>query len=271
MGVTAGMIRRRMPPSPSLSPWIVRVPRSEARLRLFCFPFSGAGALPFRGWSDSLPGVEACAFVPPGRETRLKESPITRMDPLVAELVREVLAHPGLPFAFYGHSLGAFVALEVARQLRRRGAPMPERLFVASATAPQLHHVAAPIAGGPDAVLIARLRRYGGTPEAVLAEPELMALLLPAFRADYGIWEAYRSADEPPLDVPISAFGGLSDDMTPREEIEGWRAQTTRAFALRMLPGGHLFLNTARPALLAALREDLDHSSGNGDSPGGNR
>jgi surfactin synthase thioesterase subunit len=201
--------------------------------------------------------VEPCAFLPPGREARLREPPLTQIEPLVTELEREVLALQDLPFAFYGHSLGAFVALEVARALRRRGAPMPKRLFVASSGAPQLHKVDTQIHRGPDSGLIERIRRYGGTPEAVLAEPELMALLLPAFRADYGIWERYTYADEPPLDVPISAFGGLADAMVPRERIEGWRAQTTGAFALQMFAGGHLFHTTARPALLAVIQEDL--------------
>lgn len=247
-----------MPPTPSASPWVVRETRPGARLRLFCFPHSGSGVQPYRGWSQGLPGVEACAFLPPGRETRLREPPLTRMEPLVAELVRQVLALQDLPFAFYGHSLGAYVALEVARALRRRGAPMPQHLFVASSGAPQLHHVTTPIHTGPDAGLIALLRRYGSTPEAVLAEPDLMALLLPAFRADYGIWETYVYTDEPPLDVPISAFGGLTDEMATRERIEGWRAQTTGTFVLQMFPGGHLFHTTMRGALLAAMQEDLE-------------
>jgi medium-chain acyl-[acyl-carrier-protein] hydrolase len=246
-----------MPPAEHSSPWIVRKPRLGARLRLFCFPYSGGGAQPFQGWSDVLPGVEVAAFLPPGRETRMSERPLTHLDPLLAAVVAQVMAQADLPFAFYGHSLGGFVAFEAARALRRRGLPMPRHLFVGSSGAPQLHEVSVPIHAGPDAGLVERLRRYGGTPEAVLAEPELMALILPAFRADYGIWETYRPAAEPPLDIPISAFGGLADDNTSRARIEGWRAQTTRAFSVRMLPGGHLFLQTARPALLAALREDL--------------
>lgn len=239
------------------SPWIVRQPSPTARLRLFCFPFSGGGASAFRGWSDALPSTEVCAVQPPGRETRRREPLLTRMDAYVTELVREIQLRADLPFAFYGHSLGALAAFEVARSLRRLGAPSPRHLFAGASVAPHLHSVATPVHLGPDSGLIAKLRRYGGTPEAVLAEPDLMALLLPAFRADMTIFETYRAADEPPLDLPITAFGGLVDEHASRARLEGWRDQTTRAFALHMFPGGHLFLQTARAALLAAVREEL--------------
>jgi medium-chain acyl-[acyl-carrier-protein] hydrolase len=239
------------------SPWIALQPRPGARLRLFCFPHSGGGGTAFRGWSEALPSVEVCAFVPPGREARLREPSLTRLEPLVEACVEEIARRADLPFAFYGHSLGALVAFEAARALRRRGAPLPRHLFAGAAVAPQAHAVATPIHRGPDAGLIARLRRYGGTPEAVLAEPELMALLLPAFRADLGIFESYRLVEEPPLDVPITAFGGVADDFARPAAMEGWRAQTSMAFSLRTFPGGHLFLQSSRAALLESMLADL--------------
>jgi medium-chain acyl-[acyl-carrier-protein] hydrolase len=239
------------------SPWIVTQPRPGARLRLFCFPYSGGGATVFRGWSDALPGVEVSAIVSPGRETRLREPVVTQLGPLVEACEGEVLRRGDLPFVFYGHSLGAFVAFEVARALRRRGAALPRHLFAGASVAPQVHAVAAPIARGSDAGLIARLRRYGGTPEEVLAEPDLMALLLRPFRADLRIFEDYRASDEPPLDVPITAFAGATDEFAPQERIEGWAAQTSRGFSLRTFPGGHLFLQSSRAALHQAMLADL--------------
>src|ERR1700761_5579544 len=103
--------------------WIVRKPLPAARLRLFCFPFSGGGAGAFRGWGDALPGVEVCAVQPPGRESRMREPAISQMEPLVSQIVPVIRPLLDMPFAFFGHSLGASVAFDVARRLRRERAP----------------------------------------------------------------------------------------------------------------------------------------------------
>jgi medium-chain acyl-[acyl-carrier-protein] hydrolase len=84
-----------------------------------------------------------------------------------------------------------------------------------------------------------------------------MQLLLPALRADFALRETYVYADEPTLDCPISAFGGLADRWVSRESLEAWRDQTRAGFSLQLLPGDHFFLADSRPLLLAALSRKL--------------
>jgi medium-chain acyl-[acyl-carrier-protein] hydrolase len=242
---------------PDLEPWIVRKPRPAAKLRLFCFPYSGGGAASFRGWADAMPSLEVCCVQPPGRETRMREPPLLRLEPLVAELLPALRPLLDRPFAFFGHSLGSFIAFETARALRREGAPLPRHLFTSGCPSPQTHPVTEPIHDLPDADLVNALRRYQGTPEEVLQNDELMRLLLPILRADFSIYESYRLAAEPPLDLPITTLGGLEDDHANREQLEGWRAHTTGAFVLRMFPGGHFFVHSMRTKLLGTVLQDL--------------
>src|SRR5450759_4546174 len=100
--------------------WIAcRKPNPQARLRLFCFPYAGTGASIFRTWSDGLPAeVEVCPVEFPGRGTRLMETPFTQLSPLVQALAQALVPLMDKPFAFFGHSLGALVGFELARQLR---------------------------------------------------------------------------------------------------------------------------------------------------------
>jgi medium-chain acyl-[acyl-carrier-protein] hydrolase len=95
--------------------------------------------------------------------------------------------------------------------------------------------------------------RYGGIPDAVLSEPELLALLLPTLRADLEAVETYRYEPEPPLDVPISAFGGHGDPWANLNELEAWRDETSASFSVTRFPGGHFYLDGSAPALLAEV------------------
>ena len=78
-------------------------------------------------------------------------------------------------------------------------------------------------------------------------------MVLPALRADTALYRKYIYADEPPLDCPIMAFGGIDDPHVTRGHLAAWEEQTIGSFTLQMFPGGHFFLETARPELLAAL------------------
>jgi medium-chain acyl-[acyl-carrier-protein] hydrolase len=166
-----------------------------------------------------------------------------------------------VPFALFGHSMGAPVSFELTRRLRRRGGVQPLHLFVSGRNAPHLRDTRPQRHKMSDADLLAEVRRYGGTPEEVLRDPELMGLVLPVLRADIQVIETWPHTPGEPLDIPISAFGGLDDPGTSRPELEEWRAHTRREFALQMMPGDHFFIHSAEPVVLAQLSRALSPGS----------
>jgi medium-chain acyl-[acyl-carrier-protein] hydrolase len=193
----------------------------------------------------------------------LNETPFMQTLPLVEALASAL--YPRFldrPFVFFGHSLGGLLAFELARELRRRHDLLPVHLFVSGSSAPSLPYPRPPIHALPDTEFLEELRQFSGTSEEVLAHHELMALLLPALRADFAIRETYVYADEPPLDCPISAYGGVRDDRVGRDRLEAWADQTSRAFSLTVFPGDHFFLNTARPRLLQTISRELEQHVG---------
>jgi medium-chain acyl-[acyl-carrier-protein] hydrolase len=201
--------------------------------------------------------VEVCPVQLPGRETRFREPAFTELAPLVEALAGSLRPYLDRPFAFFGHSMGALLAFELARRLQRDHGPQPVRLVVSGCGAPQTRTSHTAIHALPAAEFREELRRLNGTPAAVLDNDELMDLVLPTLRADFSLCETYAHAAGPPLACPITALGGLGDDTVSRQELDAWREQTTGPFRLRMLPGDHFFLNSARPLLLQALIQDL--------------
>jgi medium-chain acyl-[acyl-carrier-protein] hydrolase len=236
-------------------------------MRLFCFPYAGGGAGIYRNWGAYLPPeIELCAVRLPGREGRFTESPMRRIEPLVAQLVDGLLPHMDRSFSLFGHSLGALVAFELARVLRSQDQPTPVHVFVSGRRAPNLadrdEPDEPPLHTRPDAELLDALRRLEGTPSGVLAAPELIELMLPIVRADFEIGETYEYRAREPLDCPITAFGGLGDEGVSQDCVAAWQDQTRSRFMLHMLPGSHFFLHTMHGSILDVIAQELGVASG---------
>lgn len=237
--------------------WLREIRGSTGPLRLVCFPHAGAGPAAYRQWARPLaPAVRVTAVQLPAREERIDEPGYRRMGPLLDDLVPVLARALVEPFAFFGHSMGALVAYEVTRRLRAMSGPQPVHLFVSGRAAPQTPERRAPVAGLADGDFAAAVLRYNGIPAQVAAEESLMRLLLPTLRADFELCETYRHAPGPPLECPLSAFGGLADDVW-RSELVPWQERTSGRFRLRMLPGDHFFVATARDQVIRAVLDDL--------------
>jgi surfactin synthase thioesterase subunit/malonyl CoA-acyl carrier protein transacylase/aryl carrier-like protein len=233
-------------------------PRPDARLRLFCLPYAGGGASIYREWSKALPpDIEVCAIQLPGREQRFREAPFRQLTALVQTLAKVLEPHPDRPFAIFGHSMGGLIGFELARQCRRQKLPEPVHLFVSASRAPHLLDDEPPLHRLPEPRLVAKLRALSGTPEEMLADPEIMAFYLPLLRADFAVVETYVYRAEEPLGCPISAFGGELDEKIGTEALDAWRTQTRAAFTRQLFPGNHFFLHSAREALLASIAQQL--------------
>ena len=230
--------------------------RPQAAVRLFCLPYAGAGASAFRRWQDVIgPDVEVLPVQLPGRENRISEDPRFT----VADVAAAIAERADRPYAVYGHSMGGRVGFEVVRELRRAGGELPLRLYVGGARAP---HVTAPsvfdgLSQVDDEELLRRLGEGGGLPAELLAHPELVELLLPLLRADFGRVDSYRYLPGDPLPVPIVAFSGRHDRAVTREQSAAWGEHTDAGFTLHEIDGGHFFLHDQLPELLAAIRADL--------------
>lgn len=216
-------------------------PRDSGRLRFFCLPYAGGSAAMFREWHQMLPSdIEPVAVQLPGRDTRLAEPPYEDMTSLVTRLMEVLEPLLDKPFGYYGHSMGARVALELTYAQRSAGLPMPRALFVASSVAPALRM---PVRGWnePDESLVNYLRDLGGTPELVFEDQELLGLFLPTLRADLTVIGTHLAPDRPPLAVPLHAFVGAGDTQATVERMRPWAVETSAGFELDVVSGGHFF------------------------------
>jgi medium-chain acyl-[acyl-carrier-protein] hydrolase len=243
----------------TISPWLRYWQRKpSARIRLFCFPHAGGGASLFHTWSEGLSQeIEVCPLQLPGREERLSDRPFSTMSSLLEALTPLLLPYLDMPYAFFGHSMGAIISFELAHYFSRIHSLEPVHLFVSGRRAPQIPNPDPPTHNLPEPEFIEELRRLKGTPEEVLQNEELLHVLLPLLRADFTLCETYSSTHENPLTCPLSVFGGLQDPDVSREDIRAWREQTRGPFKMRFFRGDHFFLQKEQVSLLHALTLDL--------------
>lgn len=246
------------PPADVAARWLKRSGgATPPAARLFLFHHAGGTAALYRDWRRLVPQfVELIAVQLPGRADRLREPPYTAMAPLVAALTDVVEPLLDLPFACFGLSMGAKLCWAFAHRLRELALPMPLSLYLAGAAAPGLREGRQDW-NVPDEDLIGYLRHMGGTPPELFAHPELLALLLPTLRADLTVVDSFEFEPATPLDVAIRAFAGTEDVEGGPGRMRGWGLQTSRAFTLEAVPGGHFFDIAGRIRVARVITEDF--------------
>jgi medium-chain acyl-[acyl-carrier-protein] hydrolase len=245
---------RRQPGNSSSSVWIKRGHlRKNAAYRLFCLPYAGGGASIFERWSGRLSDeAEIMAVQLPGRENRSKEAAFTDLLTAVKAVASGISPFLEEPFAFFGHSMGALLAFELAHELRQLGKE-PFHLFVSACGAPhlpqksRLHHAL------PRTQFLKEMRLLNGTDEELLDSPEYVDMLLSFLRPDLQMIDEYQYRQRPPLSCGITAFYGTEDRIAEKKDMQEWRRYGNGLFRLCVVPGDHFFLKSAEEIVLELI------------------
>lgn len=244
------------------APWFRCVyARPHARRRLFCIPSAGRGAAMYAAWPPAVAdrSIEIHAIQSPGREARIHEPPCDDLATMVGLLGEAIAPLLDRPYAFFGHSFGAFVAFALARHLCDRGCVPPAHLFCAGAMAPHLPS-RAPVLHRiqpNEAFLRAVQTTYGGIPDVVIDNHELGSVVARALRADLRMAESARPAPSA-LPVDVTAYGGTRDRWVSKEDLSAWSAYSSRRFSCSMFEGDHFFVDVVRQELLEDIMRRLD-------------
>ncbi|KWE59349.1 thioesterase [Burkholderia sp. MSMB2157WGS] len=228
--------------------------------RIFCLPYAGGSASVFAGWQRALPAnLEVCAIELPGRGSRFSEAALTHMDVVVDELVRIVGDCPPAPFALFGHSMGAVVAVELARRLVDQGC-RPIALVASACAAPHLpirrEHVLHLL---PRDALIDALIRLDGLPAVARERRDFLDTFMPTIRADLQCRETWRSTPRD-LGIPVHVLTGANDALVSETDALAWQVFTSVEFSTRRFDGGHFFIHSATQAVLDHLAAIVQRS-----------
>jgi len=193
----------------------------------------------------------------PGREKRFMDTTCHSIEELVERMSEAFRPFLGTPFAFFGHSMGALIAFELARKLYQKYGVNPVHMFVSGKGAPQLEVNHPPLYNLPREEFIQKLISLNGTPREVLENRDLMELYEPILRADFEVCDTYRYQQGPRLQCPVSVFGGLQDIKISELDLEGWKEVVTGDSRILMYEGDHFFIHKQRDEILRYISEKL--------------
>jgi pyochelin biosynthesis protein PchC len=235
--------------------WLRRYePTGKASVSLVCFPHAGGSASFFVGMSRALaPTVDVVAVQYPGRQDRIREPVLDSIAVLADEIYGQLRGADLRQLAFFGHSMGATVAFEVARRLEAARGDAAIRLFASGRRAPSIT-AGSHIHSLGDDEFIAELSRLGGNDLPFTDDDEILRLALPALRTDYKAVETYPYTPDVRLSCPITAFVGDHDPVTSVEQASAWRHHTRDHFDLCVFPGGHFYLAAQSARLFREVR-----------------
>lgn len=245
-------------------------PRKSKRLRLFCFPYAGGSASLFESWANAFEDVEVLAVQLPGRSNRIDEDPLESVSLIVTGLLGELADVVDLPFVFFGHSNGALLCFELARELQRRGIDGLMHIILSAKRALHLPRTRPDRYDLPYDRFIDELRSINGTAEEFLRNPELMKLFVPMIRADFKVNETHRYDADVRLKCPASLFAGALDVDISRADMLAWHdIIDSDDIRYTTFPGDHFFIHSQQPlvqaeinAVLGRLRRRLGAHSG---------
>ncbi|MFZ6752924.1 thioesterase II family protein [Undibacterium sp. Dicai25W] len=232
-------------------------------IRLYCFPHAGGTGKAFLSWANLFSAeVEIVAVQLPHRYAAANVEREASIRALAVELshaiaLRQEADPTPVPFAFYGHSLGALIAFELTHQLISAELSIPFLLSVSGHRAPSCPLRRSPIHVRSDDEVIERLKMLGGLPASLMQNKKAISVLLPTLRADLRLSECYQPMSDRLLALPIVAFRGSADPLVSEGELCAWKAETSRDCQLYTLSGGHFFESQSTEEMIFHIQKAL--------------
>jgi medium-chain acyl-[acyl-carrier-protein] hydrolase len=165
------------------------------------------------------------------------------------------------PSIFFGHSLGALVAFETIRILRRTGNSVPKALIVSSSQAPLSNsYFSIKIHTLSDEQFLSGFAQYGGIPSEIMQCSDMVEYLMPVLRADMTALETWKYKPESPLEIPIVALGSDEDMTLDLKQLQRWGEFTHSTFQLQIMHGNHFYFKDQLLAVVSTINKVIEET-----------
>lgn len=213
-------------------------------IHLICLPFAGGNKFSYRQYAEKAPPfLHITTLEYSGRGSRIKEPLMPDIHKMTDDLynqIRNKVDH--INYAIYGHSLGGLLAYLLTRKLLQNNHKAPLHLFITGTSgpsAPERLEKKRSLLNKED--FIKEIKEFGGMPDEILQNEELLYFFEPILRSDFKASENYFHTPQAPFNIPVTVITGTDEDME-KEEIETWQKETTQVVDFKVMEGNHFFI-----------------------------
>lgn len=226
---------------------------------IFCLPYAGGNKYSYRQFKSKSPSFLNFVLLEyPGRGGRMAEPLVTDIHIIVNDLytqVKDLIVKED--YAFYGHSMGGLVAYLLAVKIIENKLKQPLHLFITGTMGPSAtsrgekkrHQMV-------QDEFLEEIKGFGGMPDEMLQNNELLYYFEPILRSDFEASESYIHTYYPALNVPITVITGTGEDMEAGD-IEAWQHESLYKVDFRRLPGKHFFIFDFVPEIIQIIAKKL--------------
>lgn len=234
---------------------------SQNKHKLFCFPYAGGSSNIYFKWNQYLlHSIELIPIELAGRGKRIHEKPYDSIDEMINDVFSIIQTYnlSESSYSFFGHSMGAIIAYEVAHYLIKKNIVLgPTHIFLSGRQPPHIITDRDITHNLPDELFKEKLFALGGTPKEFFDHPELLSFFLPLIRNDFKIVETYTYSERKPLSSPITVFLGTEEKDIDEKDISEWSLHSSSSCKIYMFPGDHFFINKFYPKIINIINQSL--------------
>ncbi|AQS35433.1 putative thioesterase involved in non-ribosomal peptide biosynthesis [Shewanella psychrophila] len=237
------------------SDWLGQVIKPD-KVNIICFPFAGGNSASFAGLSGLF--GDAYHLVPlefPGRDSRRHEAFYTDFKTAANAMSQAIL--PAIKqhrIMLYGHSMGAWFAWYIAKQLAKEACP-PELLAIGAQRAPSELYPFKPNALMDDREMINYLNRFESFAGMKVSMSILKQWILPVIRADLALCETHNACQQY-YPHPALVLGATEDTFIEETSLQAWRQHLPPSTPLKTIKAGHFFIRSHS----AWVAEQIQHA-----------
>ncbi|AYA40612.1 thioesterase [Xenorhabdus nematophila] len=229
----------------------------NAKLRLYLFHHAGGSHMLYRTWQRELPDwIEFIAIELPGRGLSFGETCLESIEEIIDKLLPVIKTDK--PFAFFGHSMGALIAYELALKLQTR---CIHPLWIGLSAFKPAHIKKKELVKRymmEDEPFLDYLKTLGDTKE-LTEDKQALQIMLAIIRKDFKVIDnCVMSESQINNKTAVSLFYAKDDPEVTYEMMKEWSRYILGQCTIYGFQGGHFYLQKYKNDVIKKIESEIN-------------